>query len=141
MSELLPDLIAWIIDHGYAVDEGDDIFWNFIPDVPDEVIVLYEYDSVMSPIKSSKTALRFVQVTYRASQDSVAKNGCDLLFKLFMNLGREGTPEEDDEDGIVILPSGRWAVIKPRQVPFKIEIDEQLRHIWGFNVGITTNPD
>jgi hypothetical protein len=131
MASLLEDLEQWLINADKAVADGDDIFRDFAPDVPDEIIVLYEYDSVLSGIKSANSAVRYVQVTYRATSATVAKNACDDIFHLFMN------PDQN----ITSLPNNRWAIMIAKQVPFKIEMDNQMRYVYGFNVAITTNPD
>jgi hypothetical protein len=130
INTLLKDLVDWIIAEGLATSEGIDIFRDFSPVNPDNVIVLQEYDSILSPLKGNEAAVRYVQIFVRNTTASVAKSKCDLLFKLFMR------PEESFTE----LPSGRIILTSPKNAPFKLSVDLP-KTTYAFNVAITTNTD
>lgn len=131
MGKLLEDLAEWVISENIAVTVGTDIFLDFTPAQPAAVMVLKEYDSILSPWKGNPVAVRYVQVLSRSTVPSEAKSKIDDLFNLFM----------DSEEEFTIIPSGRTFIISPKQAPRKLAIDEEERHIFGFNMAITTNTD
>jgi hypothetical protein len=129
MATLLEDLIEWIIDAGHATVAGVDIFENYEPEMPNKCIMLHSYDSVLSTDKGNEASLRFVQVVARDTGSSGAQQLAQQLFELFFR------PDEEITD----LPNNRWALVFPRQVPFKLKEDHERRVYWVFNVSITTN--
>lgn len=125
------DLVQWLISEGHVTADGVDIFRDFRPDTPENVVSLYEYDSMLPTKKGIKASVRYVQITVRNSSVDDAKNKCMAIFKSF----------EESDEAIMELASGRWVIMIPRQMPFKIGIDDNGLTTYGFNVAITTNTD
>lgn len=131
---LLDDLVSMIVTAGIATELDTDIFENFMPDLPESVVDLEEFDSVVSPIRGANASVRYIQVKVRDRSSSVAQTKAKQIFDLLMH------SDSDDED-IMYLTSGRWVIINPQQLPFKIAITEHDLYVWGFNAAITTSND
>jgi hypothetical protein len=131
LAELLDDLTLWINADSIGEPLGANIYQDNIPDEPDSVIVLTEYNSKTALGMFNSAVVRYVQVLTRSPSASAGKAEALKLFKLFNTL----------DDNITDLPNDRWAIIKPLQSPFKISEDGQNRIYYGFNVAITTNCD
>lgn len=110
---------------------GANIYQDSIPDAPDDIYVLFEYNSKTAATKFNSAIVRYVQVTYRNKSGLASKAAILEAFKLF----------QQTDENITDLPGGRWAIIKPLQAPFKVSEDSQNRIYYGFNVAITTNSD
>jgi hypothetical protein len=136
---LVKDLIDWIIINNLAQEYGVDIFDGYIPDNTSSVITLREYDSYSSPIKRVDVHQRFIQVVIRDLNADKAQQECVKLHKLFLQLPDENADNEDDN--FTLLPSGRWVILCPKNLPIKISVDERHRTIYGFNTIVTTNSD
>lgn len=130
---LLEDIATWIISGGHATAIGTDIFCNFDPDLIDELIILYEYDSVSSDIRGNNATVRYVQVVVRKKQPSDASTLASSLYHFCRR--------EDSDDPIYDFPGGRWAIIDVKQPPLKIEVDANKRVSFAFNMAITTTAD
>lgn len=131
MASLLEDIEQWIIENNLGQADGVDLFRDTIPDEPDSVVTLFEYDSRTAATKFNPVVVRYVQVIARDPQPTVSRQKAASLFKLFNQW----------EEGITDLPNDRWAIIKPLQSPFKVSEDNRRRSYYGFNVAITTNSD
>lgn len=129
MATLLEDIVEWLVDNNLGQGDGIDLFRDVIPDDPDVVVTLFEYNSKTAVSRFNHAIVRYVQVTARDSKSSASRQRALEIFKLF---------QESDEE-ITDLPNGRWAIIKPLQSPFKISEDGKSRSYYGFNVAITTN--
>jgi hypothetical protein len=131
MADLLVDLVTCIVAAHLVTADGTDIFRNYAPDQPDNIVVLNEYDSSPSSLRGVAMAVRFVQVIVRNTSAATAKSKADALYHLF----------NDSEENIINIVSGRPSIISPKQLPFKISTDEKQRVLWGFNLAITTKID
>lgn len=131
MSTLLETLVEWIIVNDLGEGDGIDLFRDVIPDKPDKLICLLEYNSKTSRNKFNTAAVRYVQVVARDFQASECKKAIDKLYELF----------SCREDEVTDLPNDRWAIMFPLQLPFKVREDANRRIYYGFNMAITTSPD
>lgn len=131
MASLLEDLVTWMVDNGVAEGDGVDTFRDTSPKSPDTVTVLREYDSIINSDKGYRVTVRYVQVSCRDEKATRAKAKCDELYRLF------DRPEETVTD----LPDNRWAIIAVKNTPIKINVDEQHRTTYAFNVAVTTKSD
>jgi hypothetical protein len=127
MATLLEDLETYIIAQGQATADGVDIFRDFSPDTPDDVVVLNEYDSIPGN-KGDDSVVRMVQVVSRSVSATTAKTKANSLFQLFFK----------QNESVTDFTATRWAIVTPRQSPSKIGLDEINRVLYAFNVGITT---
>jgi hypothetical protein len=130
---LLDELADWIVASNLATGYGVDLFGDYTPDDPDVLSALYEYDSVSSPVRGSDAYIRYVQITSRDIDPDAARAKSVQLHALFAR--------KDDDEDIMNLPSGRWVILFPKNLPIKISVDENQRITYGFNVAITTNSD
>lgn len=129
MTTLLEDLVQWIVDNGLCEGDGIDIFRDYLPDIPDKLICLIEYDSNLPTTKFNQSCVYYIQVVCRDIIASGALRKATQIFNLFHQVN----------ENVTDLPNGRWALIYPRQAPFKIDEDEKRRVYYGFNVVITTS--
>lgn len=130
MASLLEDIGQYIINAGLASNIGQDIWLDYDPDEPANVIILNESDSKSSPIEG-QTGVRYVQIITRNLQPTPAKTLACRLHKLFLL----------PDDNISNLPNDRWCIFNIKNGPLKIKVDAKQRTLYGFNVAITTNFD
>lgn len=109
---------------------GKDIFTDFTPDEPNQVIVLNEYNGSGIATGMKNFSNRSVQVTVRATATAQARLICWKIFQLFNN-----------EETRVIHLGERMTMMYPRQTPFKMKVDAQNRVTWAFNLGVSTQLD
>lgn len=131
MATLLEDIVQYIIDNNLAVATGTDIFYDFEPDEPTNVIVVREYDGRGSDLPAETGCVRYVQITTRNKQLTPAKALANSIYKLFIR------PDENINN----LPNERWCIFSPKNTPIKLRVDNKNRIICGFNIAITTNLD
>lgn len=127
MADLLLDLTAYIQSKGVVGQTP--IFSDFSPSTPDSVVVLAEYSG--TPSFASEACVRSVQVMVRDRDAELARQKAWEIYKV-LNV---------PEDRIIYFTASRWAIVIPRQTPFKIGVDEQNRILWGFNIAVTTYED
>jgi hypothetical protein len=125
-NALLLDIVNYLISKGLATADGEDIFRDFIPEAPDNIVVLYEYAGD-SALYYESSVNRSIQISVRdVSADNARMKALDIYKALLSDTAR------------VDFTDTRWGMVYLRQPPFKIDIDKQNRVTYGFNVGITT---
>lgn len=123
-------MTLYLITEGIATEDGVDIFQDFQPTDPDDVIVLAEYSGL--PMKTGiDCVVRSVQFTCRSSTATQARQRSWDAFNVLNKYN--GTR--------MYLTPERWVIIHPRQTPFRIDTDSQGRPKWCFNMGIVTYLD
>lgn len=130
MADLLKDIEQFLIIAGKATADGLDIFRDNLPDAPDKVIVLSEYDGLAASF-GSEALDRSVQVLVRASTYTEARRTCWELYGALVD------PIAPIKDFTPI----RWGIVSGRTSPRKMNIDSQNRIAFVFNIGITTLRD
>lgn len=126
---LLEALVAYGVAKGVLVGDGEDSFRDFMPEVPDNVVVFHEYTG--SPVSQFTDSLhRSVQVKVRALGATDAKAKIWRLFDIFRSTS---------EDLRVDFTSELWGQVYVRQPPCKLSQDTDGRVTYCFNLGITTN--
>lgn len=142
MADLLLDLIHYLARPGVGVVDPLLCFRDFMPDTPDRVIVINEYAGRGSTTGVPGVVERSVQIVVRADRDSPdwARTKAWDIYKWL------DTPEERILDLRGTLsptgtPLNRWAILHPRQSPFRMDIDSVGRSKYGFNVGVVTFRD
>ena len=128
MAYLLQDLVDWIIAAGIATEDGTDIFRDYIPTTPKNVIVLQEYDGLISNVKGIYSGVQYVQVRARNENPSTAKIFSIALFQLF---------HRPEEEITILYPGDRKILSFPKNKPIQVEktLDTTT---YAFNVAITT---
>lgn len=138
MSDLLKDLKNYILEELFPeFDEEDDdnfIFLDSLPDgsdVPDTVIVISEYTGRDRDVIDE----RRIQILCRDASYSSAKTQANSIRGLF---SPAGNPEKTHFLG---ESADRLVIIKSIQPPFKLEVDERERVIFGCNYVVLANRD
>lgn len=126
MNPLLLDIATYLASRGLVQGDGIDVFRDFYPEEPDDVVVLYEYkgDEVL-PYEDKVN--RSVQVAVRSPDADTARTKALSIFKALQS-----------ETCLIYFTNDRWGQVYLRQSPFKIKIDENSRAVYGFNIGVTT---
>lgn len=131
MSNLQIDLAQYLIANGIGTGDGNDIFRDFTPDTPDNIVVFYEYagSPVIGPIDAAN---RSIQVRVRDKSYASARSRIHQIYRLLH------TPEESVKIG---LPNGRWMIGTARQTPYKLMEDSAKRTVYAFNYAVLTYTD
>ena len=130
MSDLLKDIQTYLIAAGIGTADGTDLFRDKIPDSPDAVIVLSEYEG--SPLSfGCGAADRSVQCIVRALTHTAAKSTSWGVFNALV----------DPLEPIKNFTASRWGIVHARHTPVKFQEDRQHRILFVFNLGVTTPGD
>lgn len=125
MSDLLEDF-----EHFFrSMELVEELYRDYMPDSPDNVVAAYEYQGPASPPKVAGFA-RQVQIVVRDIMATNAKVKARELHKALVT-----------EDNIINLTDDRWGVIQLHGVPFKMKVDEGKRVYYCFNLSIITYED
>ncbi len=125
---LLEDIVAYLVELGLVEGDGVDIFRDFKPEIPDNIVSLHEYKGdAVSPY--TDVVHRSVQVVVRNRSSTEAQALAKRLCQAFM---------APDETMRIDFTSTRWGQVHIRQTPYKFSQDESDRVHYGFNLGITT---
>jgi len=126
MADLLINLENYLIQNGFAEEDGVDIFRDYRPEDPSNIIVLSEYSGLSSTVGVSAIT-RSIQLLVRNDHYREARNKAFALYK-FLN-----TPE----DPIKWLTEKQWCIILAEQTPYKLELDSRKRTVFVFNIRVT----
>lgn len=130
-NPLLLDIVLYLTDAGVIKGDGIDTFRDFIPEMPDNIVAITEYQG--SPVVPYETTVhRSVQVSVRNKNADVARR---KSFELYEAL------KPTSEDCRVDFTPTRWGQVSIRQTPFRLKTDANDRVTYGFNLGITTTID
>lgn len=124
MVDLVSDVVNLIIGEELAEAVDVDIFKDFIPDAPNDIVVVSEYSgSDIHPFANA--SVRSIQILCRAKTPSKAREKCWKLFDMFTNK-------------IPMTQIGNHTcILALRNSPFKMEVDSKNRHLYVFNMGVT----
>jgi hypothetical protein len=131
MSDLLLDLIDFLVDNNKVEGRAIDAFTDNAPISPDDIVSLYEYGG--NPAFIGDFANRGITVQVRNKIYTVGKEKIHDIYNLFH--------KNDVEDRIIFLTEDRWAIIHPRSTPTKLKVDESNRTIFTFSMGVLTTKD
>lgn len=131
-NPLLLDIALFLKAAGTVVGDGKDTFRDFIPEEPDNIVVLYEYRGDPASL-FDEAVNRSVQITVRNKKADVARQKAIEIFKALKTAC--------NEDGKLNFTNERWGQVFFRQPPFPLGRDENNRAQYAFNVGITTTID
>lgn len=133
MAQLLQDMAAYIVDKGLANGYGEDIFCDYLPEKPDNIIALLEYKGSPDTPFDHDLHHRSVQLLTRNVDADTAKM---LALKLHQILTSQSVDFEP-----IKFTENRQGLVYIRQTPFRIGTDENDRALYCFNIGITTSID
>lgn len=123
---LLQDICTFLSSKDIVQGDGIDVFRDFSPEKPDDVVVLYEYKG--DPSSPFDTIVhRSVQVTARSNNPERAREKATAIYKALYS-----------DTNFVQFTAKRWAQVYLRQTPYKLYTDENGRAVYGFNIGVTT---
>lgn len=128
MAELVRDLGQYLVDQGIAQGIGNDVFLNYNPDTPNNVIVLTEYSS--SPQLGMASLFRRVQVLVRDVDYLTAHQRIWSIYNSFIK-----------EDQFIFHLPDRYLIPEAVQAPLRLTVDDNERQTFVFNLSFTTNKD
>lgn len=131
MANLLQDIASYFVDNDVAMGYGEDIFCDYLPEEPDNIIYLTEYKGSPDTPFDRDLHHRSVQIVTRNVD---ADTGKELAMRLHKTLTSPG----EDFERIQFTPD-RWGLVYIRQTPFRIGTDENDRALYCFNIGVTTS--
>ena len=123
---VLYDLQSYLKQKGIIQQDGVDCFIDNMPEKPDNVISLFEYEGTTDFV-----ANRSVQIVVRDTSYETGRNRCIEAFNAV----------ENPYNRITQLTEDRWAILKARQPVFKLKEDESSRTVWAFNLSVVTYND
>lgn len=124
-DNILQSLAEYIIAKGCAAGLGVDVFLDYLPDKPDNCVVLNEYDGGAISA-GGESITHSVQVIVRGENIAGLKERVWKIFWLFT----EFEP--------LFLLGCKMTVITPRQNPHKFDADEKGRTAYIFNMTVVT---
>ncbi len=128
-NPLLLDIALFLKNAGLVVDDGVDLFRDFTPEEPNNLVALHEYSGT-NALLYDPSVHRSVQILCRNNEADLARQKALSIYKLFV--------DNQSQVGAVKLTDDRWGQVFLRQTPFKYKIDENNRVYYVFNIGITT---
>ncbi len=132
MAELTRDIATYLISRHLVTAIGTDVFLDYVPETPDNLLAVQEYAGVPPDIPIPLLDRR-VQVLIRNKSYASART---LAFSVFNALDTGFSRPAG-----VVLTASRTAVINALQSPFMLERDEMDRSIFVFNLAVATTRD
>lgn len=133
MANLLKDVTSYIVNNELATGYGDDVFHEYMPEEPDNIIFLEELKGSPDTPFDHDLHHRSIRLITRNVDADTAKSLAFSLHKIFVS------PNVDFEP--IHFTETRWGLVYIRQTPFCIGTDENDRTLYCFNIGITTSID
>lgn len=133
MAKLLQDMATYVVSKGLANGYGEDIFCDYLPEEPDNIIALLEYRGSPDTPFDPDLHHRSVQILTRNVDADTAKT---LALKIHQILTSQSVDFEP-----IKFTDNRQGLVYIRQTPFRIGTDENDRALYCFNIGITTSID
>ena len=124
-SDLLLDVINYVIEHQLATQKDVDIFKDVMLDTPDNCISVFEYVNAGASW-NSEMSTRNVQVVVR---DTSGQKAMDLSWKLF-HLFKPTEP--------LSYIGTRHCAVTMKSTPTQIDQDSKRRRKYAFNMSILT---
>lgn len=120
-------LVGKKVVHGYGID----CFADIVPDKPDSLVVLYEYEGdPLNPFAGFVN--RSLQVIVRCkSPDESRQKSWDIYKAL----------QAPTENLLIKFTADKEGQVYLRQSPFRLKDDENSRIYYCFNIGVTTSFD
>lgn len=133
-ANLLLDLVTYLTI--YASDvvtaDGTDIFRDWVPDSPDNLVSLNEYEGMSSSISNADN--RSIQVLVRNTSYETARKNIWKIYNLLYDPENEVKIIDD-------ITATRWVIISAKQPPFSLPRSDDGRAIFIFNMGVISHRD
>jgi hypothetical protein len=129
MSELVRDIGDYLIEKSIIKGFGEDLFLNYEPEDPDDIVVLTEYKSI--PAGFVPVAVRHMQIKVRGIDRQAALMKIWEIHNSFVKQGNE----------FIIYLSDRYLIPSALQYPTPLMVDDKERHVFVFNLSLTTTKD
>ena len=130
MANLLLDIGMYLIANGIVTADGVDYFRDATPDTPVDIVSAFEYPGLPTNI-GDESCDRNVQIRVRNKSYEQARIKSNAIFNLLDN----------PDDKIVSLTAARWCIIRAKQSPYKMSVDNANNTTFVFNLVITTFRD
>ena len=131
MAQLLQDIAEYIVDNGIAKGYGEDVFSDYMPEKPDNVVILSEYKGSPDTPFDHDLHHRSVQIVVRDADADTAKLQAMKIHNCLTSKSVDFEPIKFNEN--------RQGLVYIRQTPFRVATDENDRALYCFNIGITTS--
>lgn len=128
MAELVRDIGQYLVAEGLAQAIGQDIYLNYSPDSPNNVIVLTEYSG--QGFLGYGSLLRRVQVLVRDVDYQQSRQKAWSIYNAFIK-----------EDQFIIHLPDRYLISSATQTPTPLMVDDKERQTFVFNLSFTTTKD
>lgn len=128
-NPLLLDIALFLKNANIITDDGIDLFRDFTPEEPDNLVSLHEYSGT-NAIFYDPSVHRSVQILCRNTDADEARKKTLSIYKLLV--------DNQSLVGVVQFTPERWGQVFLRQPPFRFKTDENNRVYYAFNIGITT---
>ena len=131
MAALLQDIVSYLISKAVVTVDGVDIFRDFEPDTPDNIVVVSEYLGSPLPVGTT-TVERGVQIVTRNKTYEGAQLKAQAVFNALVS---------ENEDRRIDFTANRWAQIHIKGIPVKFKVDSLNRVYFVFNASVVTTRD
>jgi hypothetical protein len=128
MAGLKKEIKTYLI--GQSIGASGTIFLDFIPDAPDDIIIISEYGGAPA---GPGLVDRRIQIKVRNQAHSI---GEALINSIVSTLDNYENPEQ-----IITLSNGKIAIFRAIQTPVLIERDNLKRNIFVVNFQVFTTRD
>lgn len=117
-----------LVNAGLITAAGTDFFDSVLPETPDNVVVLFEYDGQGSR-KGDQSVTRSYQVMVRNTVAATAKEKCWNIYNQLFH------PDES----ITALNAQDWMIVNSIKCPSRLDWDSKKRTRYVCSLSITTN--
>lgn len=129
MEDLIFDILEYIKSLGLYNGLSTDMFIGFMPENPDDVLVLTEYKGAPG-LMVDPAVHRSFKIVARSKDASKAFSNLKILYnKIFA---------DRQEDGKMYFGE-RWGQVYLRETPFRYKTDINERHYYTFDISVTAN--
>lgn len=131
MNDLIREIGSLLVSNGIAAGINNDVFLDYRPDTPDNIICIKEYEG-FSVSHGVDIHGRKIQILVRNTNSLQAKSKSKEIFDFLC---------PDDPECTIDLNDDRCALIEAMQTPFKLEVDNKNRTVYVCNYSILTTSD
>lgn len=135
MKEFLSALVAFMAANGIIPEEieassGDreGTYINYVPDDPDNIISVIQYEGKAPTIGGKGFVVRYVQFYIRNTSNRAAETQIEQIFQFVNN--RPDYIEDISED--------YWVIFDTNQTPVRLKSDTRNRFLYSLSVPIKT---
>lgn len=131
---MLYELVEYLTQQNVVKGDAKDTYRDYVPDEPDKLVALQEYNGVGS-IPAAEGVARRVQIIARSSLED-PDWASTKIWQIFNVLDVPDRIIDTRKEG-----GNLWGVFDPLGTPHKMRVDEHARPIYGFNLSVITSRD